>query len=251
MLRFKSFYHRALPNAILITSALFVSLLLAWYTLSACNFFYPVLHDVVGIDATIAEYAPRNSYRKSFDRTTRKQRAELFREIVRGINNHGEGLDTIRYFDAQGQPLGLLLRKPEIVHLGDVARLLDRLQRAALLSGVLLIVMITFYRRRNINIPPAGRVLAAVVLTLLFIAIVVAASGAEKLFYQWHTLVFPAGHQWFFYYEESLMTMLMKAPDLFAWLAVLLALFALAFLYLILRLVQGYLARGRAAPGRE
>lgn len=234
-------YYRSLLHTILITSGLFVSLLLAWYTLSACNFFYPVLHDVIGIDATITEYAPKNTYKKSFDQTTRKQRAELFHQIVRGINNDGEGLESIRYFDTQGQPLGLLLRKPELVHLRDVARLLDALQRVGLVSAALLIVTVIFYRLRKLTIPAAGHVLAGVVFAALLIAAIVSVSGAEKLFYQWHTLVFPAGHQWFFYYEESLMTMLMKAPDLFAWLAVLLALFTLAFFYLLLWLANALL----------
>jgi hypothetical protein len=34
-----------------------------------------------------------------------------------------------------------------------------------------------------------------------------------------HTVVFPADHQWFFYYKDSLMASLMKAPDIFAAIA--------------------------------
>jgi hypothetical protein len=35
-----------------------------------------------------------------------------------------------------------------------------------------------------------------------------------------HILVFPDDHQWFFYYQDSLMSTLMKAPDLFAGIAI-------------------------------
>jgi len=51
---------------------------------------------------------------------------------------------------------------------------------------------------------------------------IVMALGPKAVFYWAHTKIFPAGHQWFFYYEESLMTTLMKAPDIFAFIALLL-----------------------------
>jgi hypothetical protein len=35
-----------------------------------------------------------------------------------------------------------------------------------------------------------------------------------------HIFVFPDNHQWFFYYQDSLMSTLMKAPDLFAGIAI-------------------------------
>jgi hypothetical protein len=44
--------------------------------------------------------------------------------------------------------------------------------------------------------------------------------GAKAIFYQMHILVFPDDHQWFFYYQDSLMSTLMKAPDLFAGIAI-------------------------------
>ena len=230
-------------NTVLIVSGLCISVFLAWHTLSAGNFFYPLLHDVIGVEETIAEYAPRNIYRKSFDQTTREQRAELFRQLVYGINHDGEGLQAIRYVDAQGQPVDFLLREAEITHLNDVSRLLGKLWQATGFAGVLFIGTVMFYRLRKINIPAPRHVLAGMTLAILVMAAMASVAGAEKLFYQWHTLVFPAGHQWFFYYEESLMTMLMKAPDLFAYLAVLLVLFALAFYYLILRLVHAWLGK--------
>ena len=53
-----------------------------------------------------------------------------------------------------------------------------------------------------------GGLLAAVGLVLLI-------AGPTAVFYQLHIWIFPDDHQWFFYYQESLMSTMMKAPDLF------------------------------------
>jgi len=47
---------------------------------------------------------------------------------------------------------------------------------------------------------------------LLVLSLVI---GVENLFYGLHTIVFPDDHQWFFYYEDSLMSTLMQAPNIF------------------------------------
>tara|TARA_Y100000588_G_scaffold356149_1_gene412087 strand:- start:498 stop:764 length:267 start_codon:yes stop_codon:yes gene_type:complete len=57
---------------------------------------------------------------------------------------------------------------------------------------------------------------------------VVFALGPKQVFYWFHIKVFPEGHQWFFYYQESLMSTLMKAPDLFGFIAVLIAVLTLS-----------------------
>ena len=56
-------------------------------------------------------------------------------------------------------------------------------------------------------------------------------------FYALHEWIFPDNHQWFFYYQESLMTVLMKAPDLFGAISVLIALLAIPIYLLLNRLV--------------
>jgi hypothetical protein len=43
--------------------------------------------------------------------------------------------------------------------------------------------------------------------------------GPMKVFVLLHESFFPANHQWFFYYQDSLMTTMMKAPDLFFYIA--------------------------------
>ncbi len=47
-------------------------------------------------------------------------------------------------------------------------------------------------------------------------------SGPEAVFYQFHIWLFPADHEWFFYWQDSLMSTLMKAPVLFGGIAVVL-----------------------------
>jgi hypothetical protein len=68
--------------------------------------------------------------------------------------------------------------------------------------------------------------------------------GPVKAFYWLHTLVFPPGHEWFFYYEDSLMSTMMKAPDLFGYIALLWA--SLSLLLLIVSLSVARLLSGSA-----
>lgn len=77
-----------------------------------------------------------------------------------------------------------------------------------------------------------------VVLCISLFAVGVLLAGAKKFFYWLHTIVFPADHQWFFYYEESLMSTLMKAPALFAPISILLILLGLVFWLLQLGLLN-------------
>ncbi len=228
-------------NAVLVVSGLCISLFLAWHILSTCNFFYPVLHDVTGIQKTIVEYAPKNIYKKSFDETTRDQRVELFRQIVHGINHGGDGLDSIQYSDATGKPLGALLRPPEITHLKDVAHLLHAFRTLAYSALAVFIAIVILFRAKGINIPKPRYLLVVTGLTTLAATLIISLSGAKNTFYRLHTIVFPQGHQWFFYYEESLMTMLMKAPDIFAWIAAMMLVLALVIFYLLLLLTSALL----------
>ncbi|MCA1791191.1 MAG: hypothetical protein LC667_15470, partial [Thioalkalivibrio sp.] len=62
--------------------------------------------------------------------------------------------------------------------------------------------------------------------------VVVGLMGPQEVFDGLHEWIFASGHTWFFYYEDSLMTTVMKAPDIFAaivstWLVLHLILFGL------------------------
>lgn len=203
----------------LLLAALPASLLAGWQMLSSADFLYPLWYEVIGIDRTIAEYGPKNHYREHFELTTKAERSRLFASIVAAINDGGRGLERLAYHDALGHPLGPLLRAPEITHLRDVARLIDWLYRLGLGAALIWLLALAWLWRLRLPPPPLGRYLAGFGLTVGVLSLGVIAVGAEKVFYAAHTLIFPPGHPWFFYYEESLMTMLMKAPDLFAAIA--------------------------------
>lgn len=67
--------------------------------------------------------------------------------------------------------------------------------------------------------------------------------GPTKMFYWLHTKIFPHNHQWFFYYQESLMTTLMKAPDLFGFIATIWAVTAILLFITIQLTLQALLIR--------
>lgn len=228
-------------TAVIMIAALCVSLWLAWTILSAGNFFYPQLHELIDIQDTIAEYAPQNIYKSGLDQTTPEQRADLFRQILHGVNHNGEGLQSIQYSNAGGDSLGLLLRPAEVTHLRDVARLLASFRKVAYATLAILVVAVLVFRKRQLQLPRPTYLLAATAMAVLLAVLIISLTGAKQVFYRLHTVVFPSGHQWFFYYEESLMTLLMKAPDIFAWQAGMWVALAMLVYYVILLLAHFFL----------
>ena len=77
------------------------------------------------------------------------------------------------------------------------------------------------------KMPSAKQKLAALMVTIILIVVLLGLWGFTEVFYYLHTVVFPAEHQWFFYYKDSLMASLMKAPDIFAAIAAQLVVVAL------------------------
>jgi hypothetical protein len=214
--------------AIFALSGLVVALALSWLLLAQFDFSYGFWHDHAGISSAIERYAPNNRYRQGFHLTTREQRVELFAGINRAIHEHGEGLSALSY-EVPGFPEQTLLREPEIVHLTDVANLIDACRVIVLVIGLIWLGLWIYYwaSRRS---PPVLRL--QLLGTLGFaglLTLVVLLLGPVKVFYDLHILLFPKDHQWFFFYEESLMSTLMWAPNLFGWIAVEWALLALIF----------------------
>lgn len=218
----------ALTHAAFVIALVWSAVFLAWASLRMVDFGYPVLYSALEIDAHIDRFAPENRFRHGFAATSREQRIALFGEIVDAVHAGGQGLQQLRYRDAQGRSIALL-RQPEVVHLRSVARLIDRLEVVS--WGMLAALAATLAAMRWVPLPPprARRVAAGSAIAVLAGAAAVLALGPENVFNTLHTWIFPAGEQWFFYYQESLMTTLMKAPDLFGAIAVLLLLTALAF----------------------
>ena len=208
----------------LVTLLVFLAtLMLAWQLLASVNFLYSLWYEVIDIDQTIATYGPRNRYRHQFESTTKAERVRLFTAIVAAVHDHGKGLDTLSYHDPAGRIIAGLLTPPEIAHLQDVAGLVKTLQRIGWGAWLALPILLILAARRRLPMPSIGRLMATAAGIFIGVAGIILLIGPVKVFYRLHTWIFPAGHAWFFYYEESLMTMLMQAPVLFGYIALTLA----------------------------
>jgi len=196
------------------------SLFVAWRALAAVDFGYPLLYDALGLGATIERYGPQNDVRPGFHRTTRAERERIFAAIAEAIRNDGAGLAKLRYRAADGRVLGLVLTEAEVQHLKDVAVLVRRFERVGWVALGGLVVLTAAAAARRLRPPPARYLGAGGGAVVVAAAALVLALGPTDVFYWLHERVFPPDHQWFFYYQESLMSMMMRAPDLFGAIAV-------------------------------
>jgi uncharacterized membrane protein len=67
--------------------------------------------------------------------------------------------------------------------------------------------------------------------------------GPKQVFYHLHEMIFPADHAWFFYYQDSLMATLMKAPDLFGGIALVIVMGGVILFGFYLLLLTGWQRR--------
>ncbi len=209
---------RVLEISTLGVSGLLVAMAVAWLFLGQINFSYGFWHDYGGIKESIEQYGPSNSYKTGFELTTKAQRVALFGQINRSINNQGSGLESI-IFEVPGQSPQTLLREPEILHLQDVARLIDAGLGLAMGAFVLWLVVWVYFALTRRRVPNLWQQCIAIGTMVGVSGLVVALIGPVKVFYWLHTVLFPDNHQWFFYYQESLMSTMMFAPVLFGWIA--------------------------------
>lgn len=214
-------------------AVLWLSLFVAWQSMRVLDFGYPVFYDVLSMDAHMAKFGPQNRHKKDFALTNRAERERLFHGIVVAIHNGGEGLESLTYHRPDGSPIDRLLRPPEVVHLQDVARLLDVLFWFSVVMGVGVVVAAGGLLRARVPILPTWRILLGIGGVVTTGAIVVVVIGAKDVFYYLHTVIFPENHEWFFYYQDSLMTTLMKAPLLFGPIAAVLVVLTLIWFALI------------------
>ena len=177
---------KQLPAVLLALLLMWFSLFVSWLALSQVNFMYPWLYDLMSLDASIETYAPQNLYKKDFHLTSDEERFRLFGEIVTAINHKGVGLDEIRYHHSQGAVIDYLLRKPEVVHLQDVANLIERLRYFSF--GVCILIVMTFaglYTTMNPRAFSAAKLFVVSLISSVFLVIGILFYGAEKIFYQW------------------------------------------------------------------
>lgn len=241
----------ALRWTVLLASLAASALLLSWHALASVDFGYSVWYDLLEIDETIATYGPDNHTRPGFYHTARDERERLFGAIVHAIHNDGQGLEALTYHLPDGRAVAPLLTPPEILHLEDVARLVNALNLAGM-TGIVVFVLLAAHAIGHRARPPSGIRIAAVTGGgFLAGTAAILVSGPVRVFYWLHEVVFPPDNPWYFYYEDSLMSMMMQAPNLFGPIAASWALLALLLGTLAWLTLAHLLRRPRTEPGQE
>jgi len=207
-----------LETAGLAVSSLLVAIMASWIVLALFSFSYPIWHDTIGINQAIEGYGPQNKFKTGFEQTTKEQRVVLFAQINKAVHSGGQGLAEISY-KVDGHPEQTLLREPEVVHLQDVANLISFGMKVAGIAFIAWVFMWAYMRYYARKIPSFKMQMFVITGFFALLSTTVVAVGAKEIFYALHELVFPHDHQWFFYYQESLMATLMFAPNLFGWIA--------------------------------
>lgn len=249
MIRFAPSQLRKIPGWLLAGCLLPVALLLGWLLLARVDFFYPVWYRALAIEDHIAHYAPQNRQgRADFVHTTPAEHRRLFGLIVRAIEGRGEPLAEAVYHDAAGRELGKFLRAEEVGHLQDVERLVALLTAAGwwFTAAAGLLGLLLWWRQ--LPLPPPSGVGLMWLLLLGAAGLILWWQGPQTVFDQLHEWVFPPDYPWFFYYQDSLMTTTMKAPQIFATIATLWTALALLFYALLYAGARRLLARPQPAP---
>ena len=222
----------------LVLLTLILSFGLSWVILVPLDFAYAWFYSLIEIDQHIAKYGPANRLKHGFELTTDIERLRLFSAIVSAIHQQGMGLEALQYHNAQGAAIAKLLTHDEVVHLQDVATLIDRMKALLLAAAVLFVGLLLWIYSSAQRLPTFRSMLLSVMAFLAFIVVSVMLIGPHKVFYTLHVWVFPEEHKWFFYYEESLMSTMMKAPDLFAYIAILLLVLAVPIFIIVMWLIR-------------
>lgn len=185
----------------------------ALWLLAANNYCFSLWYDMLHIDQHLATFAAQNTQKPGFHLLAKADHVAAFNGIANAVVQQGEGLAQLNYV-YQGQTIRLLT-DDEIVHLQDVATLYSQVKIATFILLLLWPGLAWLALRKPLANKALFRWLGLLVpflpvLLWLFIA------GPEAVFYQLHGWWFPADNPWFFYWQESHMSALMKAPILFA-----------------------------------
>lgn len=219
-------------------------LALGWLVQAKQDYSYDFWYDWYDIGAHIERFGPKNRHIGGLELLDKAGHVQLFEAISEAVHQHGQGLADIS-FNHGGQPVALL-REAEIIHLQDVANLIDVLYSASLMIAVATLLLLTglLWRRTA----PRWKQQLFWLLGLLAVSVTgVLIIGPKAVFYQLHVWIFPDNHQWFFYYQESLMSTLMKAPVLFGGIALTISGSGLLFFTLLVLLLRRVL-RFRTEP---
>jgi len=209
----------------------------SWQIHKSGNFFYEFWYSQLNIEETIKTYVPQNTHgKKDFASTAKKQHLLSFHEIVSKIHDHGKDLDQLFYLNNQQQKK-LLLTAPEVLHLEDVSKLIHQLRFILVVNFLLLLLVSSLIFNKKYSKPKRKEQYVAIIIPTTILVLSFSILGFTNIFYYLHTVVFPVNHQWFFYYQDSLMSSLMKAPDLFAAIGFTLSIFTLVIYTMLYRLL--------------
>lgn len=225
---------------------LVLSITLSWVVLAKGNFLYGVWHDYGGIGQAIDKYGPMNQFKTGFGDTTRAERIRLFAAINRSVHQGGDGLRDIYFQTPSSMKPQQMLREPEVVHLQDVANLIDVLFWIGFGASLLWLGVSSYLLLVKRTVPGGKEQSVAMLAVLALCGAAVIIIGPNTVFSAFHIWVFPDDHQWFFYYQKSLMSTLMYAPYLFAWIAgamVILAVLIFMVLQVSLSFAANWVAR--------
>lgn len=206
---------------LLLTGHLLAMSLLSWHVLAQVNFAYAIGYNLLDIDDHIQLYGPQNQYKDHFAQTTSNEHSQIFGAIVKAIQHHGQGLATIEYRLPDGS-LTPLMREAEVIHLQDVANLIEQFYIAGIIGVFLWLLLMAYAYYQHEKFPPLNKILAGFTGVIALAAVITLAVGPTEIFYWLHIQIFPDEHEWFFFYQDSLMTTLMKAPAIFGFISVLL-----------------------------
>ena len=222
-------YHagRTVAWGIYAISSLWLALAASWWAFSHVDYAYPLWYRWMAIDQHIARYAPEHPEKTGFAELSAEQHQRAFSEIVDAVHERGTALPDISY-NAPGKAPQRLLDRAEVQHLEDVRRLF---RVGTIATGAFLLLwLLSAPLLLRMGMPSWRARLAGAVLFVAALVVPLAVWGPKQVFYQLHVWLFPAENQWFFYWQESLMSTLMRAPVLFAGIAVEITLLALLLL---------------------
>ncbi len=235
---------RILHYTLITVCSFLTALFVAWKLLLPINYGYSVFYQWLDINSHIQTFAPQNRQGKNgFEQTSAEDHHQLFADISKAINHSGEGLRELTY-QADGQTR-ILLTDSEATHLEDVARLVDVMMPAGWVILGLWLLLVIAASVRKVPLPTLGNSVMTLIIVGLLLLVLVFAIGPHNIFRAFHELVFPPENQWFFYYQDSLMTTLMKAPDIFFAITVLWALIAV-----VCYLIQAAIMKVASPPPR-
>ncbi len=221
-----------------------------WIALYVHQFFdygFSVWYSLLDIHHHIQTFAPQNYYKADFALLTHDVYIDLFSQISWAVNHGGAGLANIDY--TVGNKTRLLLRQPEVIHLQDVADLIGRVNALGILAVITVCGLTSYLIRREIFfswMAVASQLTGLISLLVISLFVI----GPKTVFYWLHIALFPVENQWFFYYQESLMATLMKAPDLFAGIAASVTVFAISLLITIC-LAMSYWLKHHSGTSRD